>query len=152
MEWALLMLLAVPETRRKEDVVREYEHEVQGGTVVGSRLWDQLAVDLVTQLSRCRWRRCEAQRSTTTAPWLVHRRHLTSARIDHFPDLTTQPAASRSASSPILSTRAIDPTLWPGCGRRGHAQLGGPGADLNHISTARQPPVGSQPEPARPVE
>ena len=31
---ALLMLLAVPETRSKEDVVRQYDHEVQGGTVV----------------------------------------------------------------------------------------------------------------------
>ena len=31
---ALLMLLAAPETRSKEDVVRQYDHEVQGGTVV----------------------------------------------------------------------------------------------------------------------
>ncbi|MCB9141434.1 MAG: phosphoribosylformylglycinamidine synthase subunit PurL [Anaerolineales bacterium] len=31
---ALLALLAAPETRSKEDVVRQYDHEVQGGTVV----------------------------------------------------------------------------------------------------------------------
>ena len=31
---ALLMPLAAPETRSKEDVVRQYDHEVQGGTVV----------------------------------------------------------------------------------------------------------------------
>ena len=31
---ALLALLATPETRSKEDVVRQYDHEVQGGTVV----------------------------------------------------------------------------------------------------------------------
>ena len=31
---ALLALLAMPETRSKEDVVRQYDHEVQGGTVV----------------------------------------------------------------------------------------------------------------------
>lgn len=33
-EEALLRLLAAPETRSKEDVVRQYDHEVQGGTVV----------------------------------------------------------------------------------------------------------------------
>ncbi len=31
---ALLALLAMPETRSKEDVVRQYDHEVQGGTLV----------------------------------------------------------------------------------------------------------------------
>ena len=31
---ALLALLAAPETRSKEEVVRQYDHEVQGGTVV----------------------------------------------------------------------------------------------------------------------
>ena len=33
-EEALLRLLAAPETRSKEDVVRQYDHEVQGGTMV----------------------------------------------------------------------------------------------------------------------